>query len=73
MAAICRTCTRRRNANQLLCPRCWALVPKPLQDAVWDAYKPNARHQSLAYLRAAADAVKAAETALAGQPEGTTP
>lgn len=71
MATICRTCTRTRNPRQLLCPRCWALVPKPLQDAVWDAYKPQARQQSLTYLRAAGDAVQAAEAALAGHTDGS--
>jgi hypothetical protein len=63
----CRTCSRSRRADQLLCPRCWDLVPANLQQAVLREHKPRAKQQTMAYFRAAADAVKAAETALAAK------
>ena len=29
----------RRNADELLCPRCWHRVPADLRSAVWRAWK----------------------------------
>lgn len=69
---ICRTCPRSRRADQLLCLRCWALVPADLQKAVYDLDQPKAARQSLAYLQAAAAAVQAVEAALAASRTATT-
>jgi hypothetical protein len=69
---VCRTCLGNRRRNQLLCPSCWALVPKPLQDAVNILYEPTAAHQTFGYLHAAAEAVKAVTDALATQRAAAT-
>jgi len=56
-------CTEQVNHNQLMCPRHWYLVPKPLRHAVWIAWNRSAgagtpAHQ--AAMRAAIAAVSRA-------------
>ncbi len=53
-------CTRRVGARQLMCRPHWFMVPKPLRDAVWDAWAGGLGAGSPAHrdaIRAAVDAV----------------
>lgn len=64
-------CTTQIPPRLHMCPGHWRQVPKPLQRALWAAYKPGQERRmdpSPAYLRAAAACVRAVGEA-EGQPE----
>ena len=57
-----RGCTTTVPPRLLMCRRHWRMVPRPLQDAVWDAYAPGQERRkdpSPAYLDAARAAIDA--------------
>lgn len=61
--AVYRTCAAdgcsvRRRADQIMCRRCWAAVPKAIQNRVYAAYDPHAGiRQSGEWAFAVADAI----------------
>ena len=51
-------CEMSRRRDQIMCRRHWAMVPKPLQDAVYLAYEPSAGfRQSPGWLAAVQTAI----------------
>jgi hypothetical protein len=51
--------------HRLMCPTCWGLVPKPIQNAVYRAYR--AAPRSTAHYQAMSAAVEAANNISNGQ------
>lgn len=55
-------CPARISTSKLMCPAHWALVPQPIQQAIWRAYRAagtrGQRLASVAYLEACAAAVE---------------
>lgn len=60
-------CTRRVARHQLMCRPHWYMVPKPLRDAVYDAYGNGLRAGSPAHRAAVLDAIGAVNARLAAQ------
>ena len=57
-------CTRRVAAHQLMCRPHWYMVPKPLRDAVYDAYRGGLAGRSPAHRAAVTDAIGAVNAKL---------
>lgn len=67
----CLTCDRSRKSNQLMCPRCWTLVPAAVQTEIRRTWQPNSIRQSDAWTAAVGRAqavVRAALTPSAVEP-----
>ena len=52
-------CTERIDADMLMCPRHWRVVPKPLRKAVWVAWRHGAGAGSPAHRAAMRAAIAA--------------
>lgn len=70
-------CTRRVGRGQLLCRPHWFITPKPLRDAVWDAWRgglgkgsPAHRDAILAAVEAVNARLRDRSAATATEPEG---
>jgi len=63
----CRTCERSRRPTDLMCPRCWALVPEDLQREIYRTVTRGSARQSDAWTAAVEKAVAIVEAALKPQ------
>lgn len=63
-------CTRRVGRGQLLCRPHWFITPKPLRDAVWDAWRGGLGAGSPAHRDAILAAVEAVNARLRAKPAG---
>lgn len=66
-----RGCGHSRRGRDLLCTRCWALVPVQIRRDVYAHHKPGSIRQTPEYLAAVDEAINAAQTALTTRTNGT--
>lgn len=62
----CRTCERSRRSTDLMCPRCWSLVPADIQQEINRTVVRGSIRQSDAWTAAVEKAVAAVEMARGG-------
>lgn len=65
----CRTCERSRRQTDLMCPRCWALVPVDIQQEINRTVVRGSIRQSDAWTAAVEKAVAAVEAARTVPPD----
>ena len=58
-------CAKDVGADQLMCPRHWYMVPRPLRNAVWSAWRYGAGAGSAAHTAAIMRAIESVNERLA--------